>query len=139
MFQNQMDANLIYVDATDRFLDLLAGVDEPERKRKIIGNEFIKVFEEEARKLANPRHLRQNPLSNPFQHRPVNLRHGGGHGIHGIDRPDNHRPVKSPFAIPHTGGAEIPISISSRFSPNSLRAASVSSLSLSPYFLDMRT
>ena len=51
MFQNQMDANLIYVDATDRFLDLLAGVDEPERKRKIIGNEFIKVFEEEARKL----------------------------------------------------------------------------------------
>ena len=51
VFQNQMDANLIYVDATDRFLDLLAGVDEPERKRKIIGNEFIKVFEEEARKL----------------------------------------------------------------------------------------
>ena len=41
VFQNQMDANLIYVDATDRFLDLLAGVDEPERKRKIIGGEFI--------------------------------------------------------------------------------------------------
>lgn len=51
VFQNQMDANLIYVDATDRFLDLLAGVDEPERKRKIIGGEFIRVFEEEARKL----------------------------------------------------------------------------------------
>ena len=43
VFQNQLDANLIYVDATDRFLDLLAGVDEPERKRKIIGGEFTKV------------------------------------------------------------------------------------------------
>ena len=51
VFRNQMDANLIYVDATDRFLELLAGVDEPERKRKIIGGEFIKVFDEEARKL----------------------------------------------------------------------------------------
>ena len=45
VFRDQMDANLIYVDATDRFLDLLAGVDEPERKRKIIGGEFIRVFE----------------------------------------------------------------------------------------------
>ena len=52
VFQNQLNANLIYVDATDRFLDLLAGVDEPEKKRKIIGGEFIKVFDEEARKLA---------------------------------------------------------------------------------------
>ena len=52
VFQNQMDANLVYVDATDRFLDLLAGVAEPERKRKIIGAEFIRVFEEEARKVA---------------------------------------------------------------------------------------
>ena len=43
VFRNQLDANLIYVDATDRFLDLLAGVDEPEKKRKIIGAEFIKV------------------------------------------------------------------------------------------------
>ena len=51
VFKNQLDANLIYVDATDRFLDLLAGVDEPEQKRKIIGGEFIKVFDEEARKL----------------------------------------------------------------------------------------
>ena len=50
VFRNQMDANLIYVDATDRFLDLLAGVSEPEQKRKIIGNEFINVFAEEARK-----------------------------------------------------------------------------------------
>ena len=51
VFRNQMDANLIYVDATDRFLDLLAGVSAPEEKRKIIGGEFIRVFEEEARKL----------------------------------------------------------------------------------------
>ena len=53
MFKNQMDANLVYVDATDRFLDLLAGVDEPEKKRKIIGAEFIRVFEEEARKVGD--------------------------------------------------------------------------------------
>ena len=51
VFKNQMDANLIYVDAVDRFLDRLAGVAEPEKKRKIIGDEFILVFEEEARKL----------------------------------------------------------------------------------------
>ncbi len=49
VFRNQMDANLIYVDAADRFLDKLAGVAEPEKKRKIIGAEFIRVFEEEAR------------------------------------------------------------------------------------------
>ncbi len=53
VFQNQMDANLGYVDATDRFLDLLADVDEPETKRKIIGGEFIRVFEEEARKVGD--------------------------------------------------------------------------------------
>ena len=53
VFQNQMDANLVYVDATDRFLDLLAGVEEPEAKRKIIGAEFIRVFEEEARKVGD--------------------------------------------------------------------------------------
>ena len=53
VFQNQMDANLVYVDATDRFLDLLADVDEPETKRKIIGGEFIRVFEEEARKVGD--------------------------------------------------------------------------------------
>ena len=50
MFKDGMDANLIYVDATDHFLDLLAGVSDPERKRKIIGKEFITVFAEEARK-----------------------------------------------------------------------------------------
>ena len=53
VFRNQMDANLVYVDVTDRFLDLLAGVDEPEAKRKIIGAEFIRVFEEEARKVGD--------------------------------------------------------------------------------------
>ena len=51
VFRNQLNANLIYVDATDRFLDKLAGVAYPEQKRKIIGGEFIRVFEEEARKL----------------------------------------------------------------------------------------
>lgn len=51
VFQNQMNANLTYVDATDRFLGLLEGVSDPETKRKIIGGEFIKVFDEEARKL----------------------------------------------------------------------------------------
>jgi len=50
VFRNQLDANLIYIDATDRFLDKLAGVSAPEQKRKIIGNEFIVVFDEEARK-----------------------------------------------------------------------------------------
>ena len=51
VFRHELGANLIYVDAVDRFLDKLAGVSEPEQKRKIIGAEFIRVFEEEARKL----------------------------------------------------------------------------------------
>ena len=51
VFRDEMDANLVYVDAVDRFLDKLKGVDEPEQKRKIIGAEFIRVFEEEARKV----------------------------------------------------------------------------------------
>lgn len=62
VFQNQMDANLVYVDATDRFLDLLVDVDEPERKRKIIGGEFIKVFEEEARKQEDITFLAQGTI-----------------------------------------------------------------------------
>lgn len=62
VFRDQMDANLIYVDATDRFLDLLAGVDEPERKRKIIGGEFIRVFDEEARKLEGIQFLAQGTI-----------------------------------------------------------------------------
>ena len=51
VFRNQLCANLVYVDATDRFLSKLEGVEDPEQKRKIIGSEFIRVFEEEARKL----------------------------------------------------------------------------------------
>ena len=62
VFRNQMDANLIYVDATDRFLDKLAGVAEPEQKRKIIGNEFIEVFAEEARKLDGIEFLAQGTI-----------------------------------------------------------------------------
>ena len=62
IFKNQLDANLIYVDATDRFLDLLAGVDEPEKKRKIIGGEFIKVFDEEAAKLTGIKFLAQGTI-----------------------------------------------------------------------------
>ena len=62
VFRNQLDANLIYVDATDRFLDLLAGVEEPERKRKIIGGEFIKVFDEEASKLEGISFLAQGTI-----------------------------------------------------------------------------
>lgn len=62
VFRNQMNANLVYVDAVDRFLDKLAGVEEPERKRKIIGAEFIRVFEEEARKLEGIEFLAQGTI-----------------------------------------------------------------------------
>ena len=62
VFGEQMDANLIYVDATDRYLDRLAGVAEPERKRKIIGEEFIKIFDEEAAKLEGISFLAQGTI-----------------------------------------------------------------------------
>ncbi len=62
IFQNQLDANLIYVDATDRFLDKLVDVSDPEKKRKIIGNEFIEVFNEEALKLENMSFLAQGTI-----------------------------------------------------------------------------
>ena len=62
LFENQLDANLIYVDATDRFLDLLDGVSEPEKKRKIIGAEFINVFADEARKLDGVAFLAQGTI-----------------------------------------------------------------------------
>ena len=62
VFQNQMDANLVYVDATDRFLDLLADVDEPETKRKIIGEEFIRVFEEQAKQIGKVDFLAQGTI-----------------------------------------------------------------------------
>ena len=62
VFRDQMKANLVYVDAVDRFLDKLAGVAEPEKKRKIIGAEFIRVFEEEARKLDGIEFLAQGTI-----------------------------------------------------------------------------
>ncbi len=62
VFRNQMNANLVYVDAVDRFLDKLAGVAEPEKKRKIIGAEFIRVFEEEARKQEGIEFLAQGTI-----------------------------------------------------------------------------
>lgn len=62
VFKNQMNANLVYVDATDRFLDKLAGVDDPEQKRMIIGGEFIEVFAEEARKLEGVEFLAQGTI-----------------------------------------------------------------------------
>ncbi len=62
VFGNQLDANLVYVDATDRFLGKLEGVDDPEKKRKIIGAEFIRVFEEEARKLDGIEFLGQGTI-----------------------------------------------------------------------------
>lgn len=62
VFRNRMDAELIYVDAVDRFLDKLAGVEDPERKRKIIGSEFIEVFAEEARKIKDIKFLAQGTI-----------------------------------------------------------------------------
>ena len=62
VFRNQMDANLVYVDAVDRFLDKLAGVSDPETKRKIIGGEFIEVFAEEARKQEGIEFLAQGTI-----------------------------------------------------------------------------
>ncbi len=62
VFGNALDANLIYIDATDRFLDLLANVSDPEKKRKIIGGEFIKVFDEEAKKLEGISFLAQGTI-----------------------------------------------------------------------------
>ena len=62
VFGQELDANLVYIDATDRFLDLLAGVSDPEKKRKIIGAEFIKVFDEEAAKLDGISFLAQGTI-----------------------------------------------------------------------------
>jgi len=79
VFRNQMDANLVYVDAVDRFLDKLAGVDEPEKKRKIIGAEFIRVFEEEARKLDGIKFLAQGTIyPDILESGPVKAHHNVG-------------------------------------------------------------
>ena len=79
VFRNQMDANLIYVDAVDRFLDKLAGVADPETKRKIIGAEFIRVFEEEARKLEGIDFLAQGTIyPDILESGPVKAHHNVG-------------------------------------------------------------
>ena len=79
VFRHQMDANLIYVDAVDRFLDKLAGVADPETKRKIIGAEFIRVFEEDARKLSGIEFLAQGTIyPDILESGPVKAHHNVG-------------------------------------------------------------
>ncbi len=79
VFRNQMDANLVYVDAVDRFLNKLAGVADPEQKRKIIGAEFIRVFEEEARKLDGIDFLAQGTIyPDILESGPVKAHHNVG-------------------------------------------------------------
>ena len=79
VFRNQMDANLVYVDAVDRFLDKLDGIEEPETKRKIIGAEFIRVFEEEARKLDGIEFLAQGTIyPDIIESGPVKAHHNVG-------------------------------------------------------------
>ena len=79
VFRKQMDANLVYVDAVDRFLDKLAGVSDPEQKRKIIGAEFIRVFEEEARKQEGIEFLAQGTIyPDILESGPVKAHHNVG-------------------------------------------------------------
>ncbi len=79
VFRNRMKANLVYVDAADRFLDKLAGVAEPEQKRKIIGAEFIRVFEEEARKQQGIEFLAQGTIyPDILESGPVKSHHNVG-------------------------------------------------------------
>lgn len=79
VFRHQMNANLVYVDAVDRFLDRLADVAEPEKKRKIIGAEFIRVFEEEARKLNGIEFLAQGTIyPDILESGPVKAHHNVG-------------------------------------------------------------
>ncbi len=79
VFRHEMDANLIYVDAVDRFLDKLAGVSNPEQKRKIIGAEFIRLFEEEARKLEGIKFLAQGTIyPDILESGPVKSHHNVG-------------------------------------------------------------
>lgn len=79
VFRDELDANLVYVDAIDRFLDKLADVEEPEKKRKIIGAEFIRVFEEEARKLDGIEFLAQGTIyPDILESGPVKAHHNVG-------------------------------------------------------------
>ena len=95
VFRNQMNANLVYVDATDRFLDKLAGVDDPEKKRKIIGGEFIEVFAEEARKLDGIEFLAQGTIW------PDILESEEGIKAHHILFKDEVRVVGDELGLPH--------------------------------------
>ena len=97
VFRDELDANLVYVDATDRFLDKLAGVADPEQKRKIIGAEFIRVFEEEARKLDGISFLAQGTIyPDIIESGPVKSHHNVG-GL-----PDN-MVFRQPFPGPGLG------------------------------------
>ncbi|MBP5509707.1 MAG: glutamine-hydrolyzing GMP synthase [Kiritimatiellae bacterium] len=79
VFGKQLDANLVYVDATDRFLDKLVGVSDPEEKRKVIGGEFIRVFEEEARKLDDIQFLAKGTIyPDILESGPVKSHHNVG-------------------------------------------------------------
>ena len=79
VFRDELKANLVYVDATDRFLDKLAGVADPEQKRKVIGSEFIRVFEEEARKLEGISFLAQGTIyPDILESGPVKSHHNVG-------------------------------------------------------------
>ncbi|MBR0365253.1 MAG: glutamine-hydrolyzing GMP synthase subunit GuaA, partial [Clostridia bacterium] len=79
VFRDEMDANLVYVDAVDRFLDKLCGVTDPEKKRKIIGAEFIRVFEEEARKQDGIEFLAQGTIyPDILESGPVKAHHNVG-------------------------------------------------------------
>ena len=79
VFRDELDANLVYVDATDRFLDKLAGISDPEQKRKIIGAEFIRVFEEEARKQEGISFLAQGTIyPDIIESGPVKSHHNVG-------------------------------------------------------------
>ena len=97
VFKNQMNANLVYVDAVDRFLDKLAGVAEPEKKRKIIGAEFIRVFEEEARKLDGIEFLAQGTIY------PDILESDGVKAHHNVGGLPDNMVYRQPFPGPGLG------------------------------------
>ena len=101
VFRDELNANLVYVDATDRFLDKLAGVADPEQKRKIIGAEFIRVFEEEARKLEGISFLAQGTIyPDIVESGPVKSHHNVG-GLE-LGLPDN-MVFRQPFPGPGLG------------------------------------
>ncbi len=100
VFRDELHANLIYVDAVDRFLDKLAGVADPERKRKIIGAEFIRVFEEEARKLDGISFLAQGTIyPDIIESGPVKSHHNVG----GLPEDLDNMVYRQPFPGPGLG------------------------------------